>query len=189
VDCDDSDPNITSQPGDACDDGNPATINDVVDADCNCAGTLNTCPGIGDADGDGICADVDCDDSDPNITSQVGDACDDGDPNTHGETIQDDCSCGGGVTEPTPVCVDIDSSSDDAEQDVASGGTDLTSSDLELCTDGLIQLVGLRFNNLNIPQGAFITSAYIQFEVDETNNDDPCNVTIYGQAADDAPTF
>ncbi|MCB9350368.1 MAG: hypothetical protein H6573_23060 [Lewinellaceae bacterium] len=47
----------------------------------------------------------------------------------------------------------------------------------------------LRFNNLNIPQGANIVNAYIQFETDETGNDDPCNLTIYGQAADNASTF
>ncbi|MCB9350376.1 MAG: metallophosphoesterase [Lewinellaceae bacterium] len=190
VDCDDNDPNITTQPGSACDDGNLATINDVMDANCNCAGTLNTCPGIGDNDGDGICADVDCDDNDPNITSQVGDACDDGNPATHGETIQGDCSCGGGSLDPETVCATINSSTDDAEQETASGSMDLNSSDLELCTDrGTVQWVGLRFNNLNIPQGANIVNAYIQFETDETGNDDPCNLTIYGVAADNAGTF
>ncbi|MCB0559518.1 MAG: T9SS type A sorting domain-containing protein, partial [Phaeodactylibacter sp.] len=189
VDCDDNDPNATTQPGDACDDGNPATINDMVDANCGCAGTLNSCPGIGDNDGDGICADVDCDDNDPNITYQVGDTCDDGNPDTFGETIQNDCSCGGGLTTPTTACATISSSSDDAEQEAASGRVDLTSSDLELCTDGVSQWVGMRFNDLNIPQGANINSAYIQFTVDENRNDDPCNLTIYGQAADNAATF
>ena len=189
VDCDINNPNISTQPGDACDDGDPATINDVVDANCNCAGTLNSCPGVGDMDGDGICADVDCNDNDPNITAQVGDACDDGNPATHGETIQADCSCGGGSVDPESVCSTINFSTDDAEQETASGRMDLNSSDLELCTDGISQWVGLRFNNLNIPQGASIVSAYIQFEADETGNDDPCNLTIYGVAADNAATF
>ena len=35
-----------------------ATINDMVDANCGLRRTLNTCPGTGDNDGDGICADV-----------------------------------------------------------------------------------------------------------------------------------
>ena len=189
MDCDDNDPNNTSQPGDACDDGNPATVDDAIDANCGCAGTLNTCPGIGDMDGDGICADVDCDDNDPSITSQVGDACNDGNPNTHGETIQADCSCGGGSADPSSVCSTISSSADDAEESTLDGGVDINSSDLELCTDGISQWVGLRFNNLNIPQGANIVSAHIQFMVDESNNDDPCILTIYGQAADNANTF
>src|SRR5690606_1647911 len=46
-----------------------------------------------------------------------------------------------------------------------------------------------RFSNLNIPQGAYIANAYIQFQVDEAANDDPCNLTITGQASDDAATF
>ena len=32
--------------------------------------------------------------------SNIGDACDDGDPSTSGETVQADCSCGGGVLAP-----------------------------------------------------------------------------------------
>jgi len=189
VDCNDNNPNITTQPGSACDDGNPATVNDALDANCNCAGTLNTCPGIGDNDGDGICADVDCNDNNPAITTQAGDACNDGNPNTFGETIQADCSCGGGNSAPVSACAIIAASTDDVEQESATGRMDLNSSDLELCTDGTSQLVGLRFNNLNIPQGASIVNAYIQFEVDETGNDDPCNLTIYGQASDNAATF
>ncbi|MCB0564801.1 MAG: hypothetical protein KDD01_10540, partial [Phaeodactylibacter sp.] len=138
----------------------------------------------------GICADVDCDDNDPNITSQVGDACDDGNPNTVGETIQGDCSCGGGNSAPTTTCAMVSTSSDDAEEEVASGRVDLLSSDLELGADrGNTQYVGMRFNGLNIPQGANINSAYIQFTVDETGNDDPCNLAIYGQAGDNAVTF
>src|SRR5690606_21613772 len=60
-------PNIASFPGSPCDDGDPTTINDVYGDDCQCAGTPGPCAGIGDADGDGLCADVDCDDDDPGI--------------------------------------------------------------------------------------------------------------------------
>ncbi|HFA52206.1 MAG TPA: hypothetical protein ENJ95_24575 [Bacteroidetes bacterium] len=51
----------------------------------------------GDADGDGVCADVDCNDNDPNITTfTVGSACDDGDANTENDAIQaDGCTCAG----------------------------------------------------------------------------------------------
>ncbi|MCB9350364.1 MAG: metallophosphoesterase [Lewinellaceae bacterium] len=189
VDCDDNDPDNTSQVGDACDDGDNTTFNDQLDANCNCAGTPTACTGIGDADGDGVCADVDCDDNDPNIITQAGDACDDGNPNTFGETIQTDCSCAGGMSL-SMACSSVNSSSDDAEEQ-NSGTVEINSSDLEMANDPSqgIQTVGMRFTGLNIPQGATISSAYIQFMVDEVRNENPCNLTIYGQATDNAPTF
>jgi len=189
VDCDDNDPAVTTRPGDACNDGDNTTLNDIITASCNCVGAPTACTGIGDADGDGICADVDCDDNNPNITTRPGQACNDGNPNTYGETIQADCNCGGGIT-PATACSRINSSSDCAEERLA-GSVDLTSTDLELVEDPItgIQTVGLRFNGLNIPQGAVITSAYIQFTTDQINNLSPCNLTVYGQASDNAATF
>ena len=63
------------------------------------------------------------------------------------------------------------SSNDDAEQDISSGSMYLTSTDLELTTDGSSdQIIGMRFNNVTIPQGAVINNAYIQFNVDEVTN-------------------
>ena len=42
-DCDDNDSSIPTNPGTACDDGNPETNNDVIQADgCSCAGTPDT---------------------------------------------------------------------------------------------------------------------------------------------------
>ncbi|MCB9297018.1 MAG: metallophosphoesterase [Lewinellaceae bacterium] len=189
ADCDDNDPNITSYIGQPCNDGDNTTINDALGTNCACAGTPTACTGTGDADGDGICSDVDCDDGDAAVTTQPGDPCDDGNSATFGETIQSDCSCGGGTTTPDTACSVVSASSDDAEERATDGRVDVNSSDLELCTDGLSQWVGLRFEGLNIPQGAHIVSAYLQFQVDESNNDDPCNLTIYGQAADNAATF
>ena len=55
---------------------------------------------------------------------------------------------------------------------------DLNSSDLG-CAHGVSQWSGMRFNNLNIPPGSYITSAHIQFETDENRNDDPVTSTIY----------
>ncbi|MCB9297016.1 MAG: T9SS type A sorting domain-containing protein [Lewinellaceae bacterium] len=190
VDCDDNDSGVTSQPGDACDDGDNATVDDVLDADCNCAGTPSNCVGIGDADADGICADTDCDDDDPNITTQPGDACDDGDPATVGDVIQQDCTCDGSPAIPVTACSRVSAGNDDAEEDGA-GSVDLTSSDLELTDDPGhgIQLIGMRFNGLGIPQGAVITGAHIQFAVDETQNINPCGLTIYGEASNNAPAF
>ena len=88
-------PNLNLTIGSPCDDGNSNTINDLVDANCNCIGTqIGPCDNNGgDTDNDGVCADEDCDDGDSTIGA-VGSPCDDGNPNTVGETIQSDCSCG-----------------------------------------------------------------------------------------------
>ena len=52
-----------------------------------------------------------------------------------------------------------------------------------------IQVIGMRFNNLTSHRAPTLSSAFIQFETDETRNDDPCNLTIYGIASDNAATF
>ncbi len=46
----------------------------------------------------------------------------------------------------------------------------------------------MRFANLRIPQGATITSATIEFQVDEADSG-PTSITFAGEAIDDAPTF
>ena len=92
-DCDDNNADV-SQIGDSCDDGNADTIDDVIQADCSCSGTVIV--NCDDLDNDGICADLDCDDTNPDIAS-VGDACDDGDSDTENDVIQADCSCAGTV--------------------------------------------------------------------------------------------
>ena len=66
-----------------------------------------------------------------------------------------------GSTSTSPVL----QSSDDAEENQV-GALSLASSDLELVYDGLIngdQQIGIRFNNINVPVGATVTNAYIQF--------------------------
>src|SRR5690606_34122599 len=35
-------PNLPGLMGDACDDGDPATVNDVINEECNCAGEIHT---------------------------------------------------------------------------------------------------------------------------------------------------
>ena len=80
-------------------------------------------------------------------------------------------------------------STDDAEEEVADGSMYLTSSDLELISDGsTAQLVGIRFQSIDIPQGTTILSAVLEFETDETNSG-ATSVTIEGEDIDDAPTF
>ena len=94
----------------------------------------------------------------------------------------------------------VGDASDDAEENVATGEVDLISSDLEITFDnnfdelGFNQVVGLRFTDLAIPQGATIVDAYIQFTVDETNDDavaddEVANISINAEAIADAPEF
>lgn len=79
--------------------------------------------------------------------------------------------------------------SDDAEES-AGGNVSLTSSDLELVRDGRRddQVVGLRFRDVEVPSRARITSAHVQFHVDEAGTE-PTSLMIAAHASDDAPPF
>jgi len=66
---------------------------------------------------------------------------------------------------PVSINIPIASSSDDAEE-ATSGWAYLDSTDLELVRDTNDQQVGMRFTGVNIPQGATILNAYIQFTDD-----------------------
>ena len=87
----------------------------------------------------------------------------------------------------TSITIQISDEDDDAEE--SSGDVNLTSSDLEMVEDGSDnQTVGLVFNDLNIPTGAVITNAYIQFTADETDSGST-NLTIHGEDNDNALSF
>ena len=77
---------------------------------------------------------------------------------------------------------------DDAEER-ATGDVALTSRDLELTFDkGGNQTVGMRFNGITIPNGATITDAYLQFQVDETTSV-ATSLAISGEDKDSAIAF
>lgn len=99
-------------------------------------------------------------------------------------------SSGGGTTTYN-TSKRISVGSDDAEQ-ATSGTMYLTSSDLELVYDSYQsagnQQVGMRFTGLNIPKGATITSAYIQFTCDETTTG-ATSLQIFAENTDNAATF
>ncbi|MFP5348668.1 MAG: VWA domain-containing protein [Gammaproteobacteria bacterium] len=84
---------------------------------------------------------------------------------------------------------------DDAEEITSSGSTNgnmaLTGT-LQMAETGSSprksQAVGIRFQKLRVPQGATITSARIEFEVDTTNTSST-SLTIKGEAADNTTTF
>jgi hypothetical protein len=75
-------PDLSANIGDSCDDGNPATDNDVVLPDCTCQGEFD-CPELG---------------------LNIGDACDDGDPTTINDTVTPDCDCIGVATPANDLC-------------------------------------------------------------------------------------
>lgn len=88
----------------------------------------------------------------------------------------------------------VNTSTDDMEEYLGSGAHDIGSSDLEIGDESpgdptSKQLIGLRFTNLTIPQGAIILSAYIQFTYDNSKTSDPCVQVIKAEAADNAITF
>jgi len=63
-----------------------------------------------------------------------------------------------------------DSGTDDAESDVADGGYTDSSSDLEIPREvNEQQVIGMRFRNVNIPRGATVTDARIEFTVDSVS--------------------
>ncbi len=84
--------------------------------------------------------------------------------------------------------VRVSASSDDAEQN-SSGAVNLTSSDLELVTESTTQTIGLRFNNIQLNQGATVTSAYLEFAVDEIDATTATSLTIKGEDTASAATF
>lgn len=95
------------------------------------------------------------------------------------------------VTVDNPFIIDIpvNVGADDAEQRL-TGGMTLTSGDLDMMIDGssLQQAVGLRFIGVSVPQGAQVTSAYVQFRADETHSD-ATTLTIQGEASVNAAPF
>ena len=85
------------------------------------------------------------------------------------------------------IQVRVSASTDDAEEK-SSGSVKLTSSDLELIRESSEQLVGMRFAGVDVPAGATVISAYIQFQVDEDTSE-PTSLLIQGEASSDATTF
>lgn len=94
---------------------------------------------------------------------------------------------GAGCTMNTVVS-QVNSGSNDAEQRLSDNRVNTNSSDLEFPIDGGEQLVGMRFQNINIPQGTTIASATIQLEVDEVRTG-TASVKIYGHATNDSWQF
>lgn len=76
---------------------------------------------------------------------------------------------------------------DDAEES-EDGNVSLGSSDLELVEDSATQLVGLRFQKVNLDSTSRVRNAYIQFVVDEVS-DDPTSLIISAEDSGNAAAF
>jgi len=84
--------------------------------------------------------------------------------------------------------------SDDAEEFLPGGGIDTGSSDLEIPYEGTgkstPQVIGLRFSDVGIPQGASITNAYVELQCDETKGGtEAVSLLIEGELSPDAAVF
>lgn len=91
---------------------------------------------------------------------------------------------------PITLEVRVADGDDDAEER-ATGAMYLTSTDLELVDDPpnrIGQTLGIRFQNITIPQGATITNAYIEFTVDEVSTGQ-ADLVVQGQLSGSALMF
>ncbi|MBS9463926.1 IPT/TIG domain-containing protein [Flagellimonas sp. 389] len=95
------------------------------------------------------------------------------------------------------ITIAINNENDDVEE-AEDGRMLLTSGDLELgefdtFTDGGdpvgLQKIGLRFNNVDIPDGVTIESASIIFVADQTEGADPTEMTIFGENIGNAVAY
>ncbi len=91
------------------------------------------------------------------------------------------------VVDHVTLDIRVNAASDDAEEQ-PSGSVSVTSADLDLINDGSDQTVGIRFKGVAIQPGVRITSAYVQFKVDEVSTASAV-LTIQGQADDNPTTF
>ncbi|MGH1493216.1 MAG: SdiA-regulated domain-containing protein [Acidimicrobiales bacterium] len=102
------------------------------------------------------------------------------------EGTANDCSPPVGME---TVEVRVANGADDAEERVATGAISSGSTDLELTRDGNNnQEVGIRFQGVDIPAGASIIDAWVEFEVDEVSTG-ASSVTIHGERSANAAGF
>ncbi len=84
--------------------------------------------------------------------------------------------------------------SDDAEENVSSGGVGTGSSDLEMPYEGenkaTPQVIGIRFSDVGIPQGATILKASVEFQCDEIKGGtEAVSLIIEGDLSPDSARF
>ncbi|MBV7268134.1 fibronectin type III domain-containing protein [Winogradskyella luteola] len=117
--------------------------------------------------------------------------CDDSDPDTIYDEEDGSCNCVGyDSINTTAYVTEVSASSDDAEENTLSGDVNVSSSDLELVFDNEDQIIGVRFDDIEIPKSATIFRAFIQFSVDERDDiQTPTSLTIHGELSPSSATF
>ncbi|NNM03056.1 MAG: DUF5011 domain-containing protein, partial [Nitrosopumilus sp.] len=83
------------------------------------------------------------------------------------------------------IDVRVATGTDDAEED-DDEDVSLNSSDLDLNEE---EYVGMRFNGIEIPNGATITNAYVQLTTEDDQDTGYAKVKIFAQDSDNAQTF
>ncbi len=85
----------------------------------------------------------------------------------------------------------VQADADDAEQDKSNGSISLNDSKLELGANGSTdQIIGVRFQDVDIPDGATIKSAHLRFFNRATEDSDGImNLSITGESIADSPIF
>ncbi|AUP79113.1 IPT/TIG domain-containing protein [Flavivirga eckloniae] len=98
------------------------------------------------------------------------------------------------VIDQAPVTIIMEISIEEDNVESIDGEMDLDSGDLELgelssSSHDSAPIIGLRFANLEVPQGAVISNATIQFTADTNSDANPVELTIYCESTDDAAPY
>ncbi len=158
-------PDLQANIGDACDDGDPTTENDVITGSCECAGTPFSydCPDleatIGDscenADGEAGVIDEDCNcyvaptyDC-PELEANIGDGCE----NADGEegVIDEDCNC---YVASTYDCPELEANVGDECSIDGAEDNGLVNADCECIVVGIYDVAGFNFKMYPNPAGS-----------------------------------
>lgn len=99
------------------------------------------------------------------------------------------CACTCAAQQEAPP-VSVSQGSDDAEENTATTAVTLGGTTLQLTQTGTgEQVVGLRFQNVPLPKGVPVTSAYIQFTATANDSAPTTSLEWVGEASDSAQTF
>ncbi len=94
------------------------------------------------------------------------------------------------LTEAEITQLEYSTDEDDDAEEYETGTISLTSPDLELVYDGSHgnQTVGLLFRDLEIPNSATITDAFVQFRADDSHSD-PADLNIHAEDSGNSADF